>query len=122
MVTNRLCRSRPDILRWLSFSALLIFLNTQRSCIRSDEFECEEAAQHIADCCGSKTQLKCIYEHGSGGDCGHTILPDLDEDTSRCMRALPCAAVKAAGACEQYPRARDLATVLRANCPNAQKP
>lgn len=102
-------------LRRLRFGGLLLLL-----CIRSQalgcgqptEFECEELAQHLIDCCGHAVGLKCevVYEkrvsYSAGPGCGagnsidiRSVAPDVSGDAALCLRRASCEALQQAGAC-----------------------
>lgn len=69
-----------------------------RSAFREDELQCEEAAAHISDCCGSvPAGLACTYQEDG---CAGPAYPSLNVEQSRCVRALSCGEVRAQGLCD----------------------
>lgn len=76
-------------------------------CGNSDEFECEEAATHVENCCQYSTSLRCDYvdssETTSDGCTTYKKYRHIDIDlqpySSRCVRQASCDDLRAAGAC-----------------------
>jgi hypothetical protein len=67
--------------------------------IREDEFQCEEAAIHLDDCCPelATQSIDCWYDPGG---CGADPKPTmLSVRQSKCIRSLDCAALVDHGVC-----------------------
>lgn len=58
------------------------------------EFLCDEASSHFAECCGSAPGLYCTREYG----CNHRDT-ELSVGVSLCIRESSCEAIQAAGVC-----------------------
>ncbi|MGC4122974.1 MAG: hypothetical protein QM765_52075 [Myxococcales bacterium] len=71
--------------------------------IREDELRCEEAVAHLSRCCPGfvPSQIDCYYATGCG-----TVYPALDIEESRCVSAMSCEAIVAAGVCSRAQTAR----------------
>jgi hypothetical protein len=65
--------------------------------ISRDEFLCEAAVVHMADCCPDfpSGSLYCVR---SG--CDGKVSPDIDEERAQCLRGKSCAELRALGACD----------------------
>jgi hypothetical protein len=59
--------------------------------IDNQEFACEEAFQHVDECCGRKPSFTC------GADCSEV---DTSLATADCLRHTSCEDLRASGACE----------------------
>ena len=76
-------------------------------CGNSAEYECEEAATHLENCCQSSTSLHCDYVDSSDtttNGCStfkkiRHIDIDLQPYSARCVRHTSCDDLRAAGAC-----------------------
>ena len=82
----------PIVLGFLALGAL--------TCgIREDELRCEEAAAHLTDCCPGfdAKRLDCYY---ASTGCG-IVYPVIDIEESRCIAALKCDQIVAAGICSR---------------------
>jgi hypothetical protein len=67
--------------------------------LREDQFECEQAVNHLKDCCPADfdpTHVSCEYEEGCGG--GATY-PSLGVDDSKCIEDKSCDQILASGLC-----------------------
>jgi hypothetical protein len=96
----------------LCAGALSILLFTGEYGISKDELECEQAAQHLFDCCPNLAQLPFTCTSGNGG-CGgdhhdDSGLPFMGETTSHCIRLTTCNDLVSSGACD---------APLEASCP-----
>jgi hypothetical protein len=68
--------------------------------IRQDEFECEEAAVHLDDCCAEVdgTALDCRFVEGG---CERDSKPtQLSVSQSQCILRRDCASLRESGICE----------------------
>jgi hypothetical protein len=68
--------------------------------LREDELECEEAVSKLISCCPpdfDPSSIQCNFDTG----CGSTTFPDLDEDTSRCIRDESCDTIVSSGVCDR---------------------
>jgi hypothetical protein len=72
--------------------------------VREDELECEEAVAKLDSCCQDfdPSPIQCTFDSG----CGATTYPDLDEDTSRCIRSESCDVIVSSGVCARALRSR----------------
>lgn len=75
-----------------AFVALaFVFISPLAGAIDEREFACEEAYQHLEDCCGERPSLSC----------GTTCEPlDTNLAQADCLRRASCADLERAGACE----------------------
>lgn len=77
-------------------------------CGTSDEFECEEAAKHLENCCQKSTLLRCRYvdhtdveTHGCNKTVTHHHTDiDFQLKVSLCVRNASCDDLRIAGACD----------------------
>lgn len=70
--------------------------------VRKDELECENAVQHLADCCGAQftAQLDCSFVQGGCG--APNKYPELSAARSACIESMTCADVRQMGACTNW--------------------
>jgi hypothetical protein len=90
-------QSQPRMRKVLKIAALaLLFVRCGN--IRHDELACEEAAQHLVDCCGQMVtqHLDCVYRPGCEGD---DKPPELSIQASQCLFGSTCEELRLAGAC-----------------------
>jgi hypothetical protein len=68
--------------------------------LREDEFDCEEAAAHLADCCPAfdAQKLNCEFAHGCESPDQH---PGLSLAETRCIEAKSCSELVSSGVCER---------------------
>ena len=84
------------LLRPVLAAAALSFLLADDG-IGRDEFLCEAAVVHLAQCCPDFL-VKALYCVRSG--CDGSATPDLNEDRAQCLREKTCAELRALGACD----------------------
>ena len=75
--------------------------------LREEEVLCEEAEQHIRNCCGPRyygSNLSCVYVDRG---CDPPIRPDLTEDESDIVRRMSCEEITAQAADGYCPRQYD---------------
>ena len=77
---------------------ILTFL-TLTAEVREDEFDCEQAVAHLAECCPGFPVEGLYCQHDFG--CGSTRDPDLTLDDSRCILALDCSVLVGKGLCRR---------------------
>lgn len=65
--------------------------------VREDEFDCEQAVAHLVECCPAVEASNFYCQHDYG--CDYSRDPDLTLDDSRCILALDCPGLVAAGVC-----------------------
>jgi hypothetical protein len=67
--------------------------------IREDEFDCESAVAHLADCCPGfhAALVYCTYQAPEG--CSSGVYPDLSLGQSACIRAESCEALVSSDVC-----------------------
>jgi hypothetical protein len=65
--------------------------------MRPDEIECEEAVEHLRQCCPGLDPrgFNCVYQES----CGETLRPSLSIQTSQCVRRESCDTLVQTGAC-----------------------
>ena len=86
---------RNFLLRFLVGSVAFVALSGSFG-IDQEEFECEQAAARLADCCpGFDAHSLYCYK----GGCGSAPI-DLSQDQSDCIIGAACAALQASGACK----------------------
>jgi len=71
--------------------------------VRKDELECENAVQHLEDCCGANYfggNIDCTYVYG--GCEGPDKPPQLTLAQSQCLQTLTCADVQLMGGCGSW--------------------
>jgi hypothetical protein len=61
--------------------------------IREDEFLCNEAVEHLHDCCGENTVLPAHFCQVTSG-CGGGHQPALTVEQSRCILGQSCSALQ----------------------------
>jgi hypothetical protein len=87
---------------WIHPIILLALLRISLSCIADEEFLCEEAVSHIADCCPSaRDQVDCKREFNacSGFQCSpHYSKTEFSVKASQCVIGKSCAEL--AGTCQ----------------------
>ncbi|MSP58820.1 MAG: hypothetical protein EXR72_00490 [Myxococcales bacterium] len=88
--------------------------------IRPDEFECEQAASHLADCCPDFDPGTLYCEHYYG--CGSSREPDLLLAESDCILARDCNELVAAGVCERARQVNAPRTTTRTTPPAKSRP
>jgi hypothetical protein len=76
--------------RVLRVSLLLGVIALTAGSIDPDEFECEEAVEHLKECCGETPVIHC------GEGCEKV---DLDRHTAQCLRNSTCDEIRAADVC-----------------------
>jgi hypothetical protein len=83
----------------LALGSFVVLLVLSCSGIREDEFDCEGAVAHLADCCpGFRAAfVDCSYQPSEG--CSSPVFPDLSVAQSTCVRAESCASLVASGVC-----------------------
>lgn len=84
----------------LALYGLAGFVLCSRSCIRQDEFSCEEAVQHLQDCCAPSTvvtQVDCTYDPGTS--CNPPSYPWPPVAVSLCIQNASCAELLSSGSC-----------------------
>jgi hypothetical protein len=85
--------------RWSSGFTVALVVGLLLACggIRQDEFICENAVAHLADCCPgfSPSTIECHYDTS----CLGTTYPELDETQGECILSESCAALGANGVC-----------------------
>jgi hypothetical protein len=69
------------------------------SCIRQDEFLCENAVAHLVQCCPgfNANAVNCQYDQG----CLETTYPEVDESQSECILGESCGALRANAVCDR---------------------
>ncbi len=67
--------------------------------VRKDELECENAVQHLQDCCGDMfdSQVDCTFVYGGCGSPNEP--PELGIAQSECLQTLTCADLQLMGGC-----------------------
>jgi hypothetical protein len=100
-----------SVLRWALVFVVLAVRPLGPACGRADEFQCEEAAQHLSNCCGASLPLHCTYEREVNVDstgCGvsrttvsttTTIEVDLQPAVAACLLGRSCEEIRSSGAC-----------------------
>lgn len=76
-------------------------------CGRSVEYECEEAANQLENCCQASTTVRCLYNDKAdklAEGCNKTPTyrqteTDLQPDVALCIRQKSCEELRAVGAC-----------------------
>jgi hypothetical protein len=70
--------------------------------VRKDEIECENAIQHMQDCCGADSgrDVDCTYVYG--GCEAPDKPPELSIAQSQCLQTLTCADVQLMGGCGSF--------------------
>jgi hypothetical protein len=84
---------------WRRGFTLSLFVGVLLACgIRQDEFDCENAAAHLAECCPGfdAKAISCTYS-----DACTTTYPALDPAQSDCIRQASCESLRAAGVCDR---------------------
>ncbi len=96
--TSTRSRKIQRLLLSLTLAAGALSTLTAENGIRQDELRCEEAKKHLQDCCGaSLPDIDCTYVPA---DCDSTpIYPQLDVNTSVCLRDASCDTLRSSGAC-----------------------
>jgi hypothetical protein len=87
-------RAIPALVVLVALAPLLL----GSSDLREDEFECEQAVNHLKGCCPASfdpTKVACDYETG----CGSTTYPALGVDDSKCIEEKSCDQILASGLC-----------------------
>lgn len=86
----------PILVRPVIAAVALLFVMADDG-IGRDEFLCETAVVHLADCCPDfpSGSLYCVH---SG--CDGKVTPDIDEERARCLREKSCEELRALGACD----------------------
>jgi hypothetical protein len=81
----------------LAFGAAALVLLGGSSGIVADELYCEEAVQHLVECCPGfpADVVDCTY--ASGCD---PVDPELESNVALCIRRTPCEEVLARGMCD----------------------
>ena len=64
--------------------------------VQKDEFECEQAVAHLAECCPRFDTRSLICSSG----CGYEAGPDLHEEGSECIIGATCEDLQRSGACD----------------------
>jgi hypothetical protein len=84
-------------LRVLPFVIALVFVAFACGEMRPDEIECEEAVEHLRQCCSGLDPrgFNCVYQES----CGETLRPSLSIQTSQCVRRESCDTLVQTGAC-----------------------
>lgn len=84
--------------------------------LREDEFECEQAAAKLQECCSGfvVTALECTYSTG----CGTTSYPALSLDEARCITESTCAELVSRKVCERAAKAGPLVIDEDGGAPN----
>lgn len=65
--------------------------------ISSDELACEQATVQIQTCCPELSDVSYVCVRSG---CGGSMVPELDEDRSSCLRGKSCEALRALGVCD----------------------
>lgn len=105
------------LLRCMPLLALLAFQPLRPSCGRADEFQCEESAKYLSNCCGKPVSLYCQYRHDvstqtiKSGGCDAdsvrttttTVEVDVNPQISACLLGRTCDEIRASGACSVNP-------------------
>ena len=96
----------PRSRRWLAGGvAVVAFLAVGGNAIGSDgsQFECEEAAAHLADCCPglNPTQIDCNYHFDCDGDSTNDS-PEIDGAESKCIERRSCDELTSSGVCDTF--------------------
>lgn len=109
-LTNKTARRR-FISRLIRWTILLAFVSSQPlrpSCGRSDEFQCEEAAQHLKNCCSGRVVVNCQYMHNvetasTGCQTSKTTTTtrevDFNPELSACLLSRSCDEILDSGVC-----------------------
>lgn len=86
----------PSLLRPLLGAAALVFLMGDDG-ISREEYLCEAAVLHLSQCCPDfpAKSLHCVQN-----GCDGTLIPDLREERSLCLRGKSCEELVASGACD----------------------
>jgi hypothetical protein len=86
----------PLIRRWLRVGLLAVLALALTGEIKKEEFDCEEAVQHLADCCPGfdPHNIDCYSD-----SCNGPI--DLDEHLSSCIKAASCHEIALQNACNK---------------------
>ncbi|MEO8876013.1 MAG: hypothetical protein ABI461_10525, partial [Polyangiaceae bacterium] len=82
--------------------ALLTPLLLGSAGLREDEFECEQAVNHLKGCCAATfdpTKVSCAFDEGGCGD--NATYPSLGVDDSKCIEDKSCDAILESGLCDR---------------------
>lgn len=78
-------------------ASLFVIVPVLMGDMRRDEFLCEEAHAHLADCCPGFKTGPGVCEHVDG--CDYSDDPDLTPAQSDCLRAKSCEELRDQGIC-----------------------
>jgi len=92
---ERLLGGRRNFLTRVALAAAAVVSLSGAFSIDRDEFACEEAAAHLAECCDGFDARSIIC----GGGCGYQARPDLDQTRSDCILGASCDDLVASGSC-----------------------
>lgn len=89
---------------WRAVLAVLVLGFTVRCGpgITSDEFHCEAAMAHLADCCPGFPLHEMTCESVSSG-CGYALSSQIDIQEADCLRQRSCARIVEDGLCDVVP-------------------
>jgi hypothetical protein len=84
---------------WLRFIGMLLLCVPATQCLRNDEVDCEEAVEHMVNCCPGfpATALNCDFYEG----CGTRGFPDLTPSESACIIGSTCSDLSRNGICDR---------------------
>jgi hypothetical protein len=89
--------TRPALGRGFTLSLLVATLLSYGACgLNYGDFDCENAASHLAQCCAGfeAASISCTHKGGCNG-----WVPEFDTQEADCVRAQSCGALVADGVC-----------------------